>query len=199
MSWRDVVASWEQDPEFRDAYEKEYPYHAVADAIVALRGEFGLTQAELAEAARTTQSVIARLESGRQPVRIELLNRIAQAVGCTWRPRFEPIHANAPAISAEFAISGTTSYPTLDAVFDSGIFYDTNVVIETVRTQIGDVHIYPQGGWLTKPIGEPIASFEEPGHFFGEFAVRHVVRQSRSRKKAEPLAGNRQSTLALAS
>ena len=47
-----------------------------------------MTQAQFAERVGTTQSVIARLESGRHAVRIDLLKRIADAFNDTWAPVF---------------------------------------------------------------------------------------------------------------
>lgn len=77
------------DPAFQQRVREEAPFLDVADAIIGLRAELGLTQKELATLAGTTQSVIARLESGRQAVRTTLLNDIARGVGLTWRPHFE--------------------------------------------------------------------------------------------------------------
>jgi transcriptional regulator with XRE-family HTH domain len=88
MKWAELRRKWNEDPEWVQAFEEEYPFRDVAMAIVSLRAQLGLTQAELARLANTHQSVIARLESGQQSVEIEFLNRIAAAVGQTWRPVF---------------------------------------------------------------------------------------------------------------
>jgi len=58
MNWRDLVAGWDENPDFHHAYAQAYPYHAVADAVVDLRAKAGWTQAELAKALGTTQSVV---------------------------------------------------------------------------------------------------------------------------------------------
>jgi transcriptional regulator with XRE-family HTH domain len=57
---------------------------------VALRARHELTQRDLAERVGTPQPVIARLESGRHPVEIKLLSRIAAAVGESWTVTFLP-------------------------------------------------------------------------------------------------------------
>jgi transcriptional regulator with XRE-family HTH domain len=88
MKWAELGRKWNEDPEWAQAFKEEYPFRDVAMAIVSLRAQLGLTQAELARLANTHQSVIARLESGQQSVEIEFLNRIAVAVGLTWRPVF---------------------------------------------------------------------------------------------------------------
>jgi transcriptional regulator with XRE-family HTH domain len=73
--------AWETDPSFLAEYERQYPYQQAADAILQLRADLGLTQQELASRAGTTQSVVARAESGRHSFQISLLNRVAAAGG----------------------------------------------------------------------------------------------------------------------
>ena len=90
MRWRDVADQLERQPGFRAAYEQQFPYANVALAIVALRERHELTQRALADRVGTPQPVIARLESGRHPVEIKLLSRIAAAVGETWTVTFLP-------------------------------------------------------------------------------------------------------------
>src|SRR5919197_5085805 len=54
----------------------------IAERVAERRKELGLSQAELAELVATTQSAIARLESGGRPPRIDTLLRIADALDC---------------------------------------------------------------------------------------------------------------------
>ena len=54
----------------------------IADRVAGRRHELGLSQSELAELVGTTQSAIARLESGGRPPRIDTLLRIANALDC---------------------------------------------------------------------------------------------------------------------
>lgn len=88
MRWRDVATDLEGWPGYRAAFEAQVPYANVALAVVALRERHGLTQRALAELVGTPQSVVARLESGRHPVEIKILARIADAVGETWTVQF---------------------------------------------------------------------------------------------------------------
>ena len=83
--WRELVA---EDPELGRAYRNEFPYGPVADAIVGLRARMHLTQAQLAERMQTSQSAIARAESGKHPVNTEFLRRMAAALGVDWRVYF---------------------------------------------------------------------------------------------------------------
>lgn len=66
----------------------------IADQVTERRKELSLSQAELAELVATTQSAIARLESGGRPPRIDTLLRIADALDCELlvdlKPRTKP-------------------------------------------------------------------------------------------------------------
>jgi ribosome-binding protein aMBF1 (putative translation factor) len=54
----------------------------IAEQVVLQRRARSLSQVELAELCATTQSAIARLESGGRPPRIDTLLRIANALDC---------------------------------------------------------------------------------------------------------------------
>lgn len=88
MSLQDLKEKLNLDADFDRRVEAEYPFAAVAEAVLDLRVRHGLSQAALARRIGSTQSVIARLESGRHPAEMGLLNRIANAVGERWRPSF---------------------------------------------------------------------------------------------------------------
>jgi transcriptional regulator with XRE-family HTH domain len=62
--------------------EEGWFFASIADEVAARRSERGLSQAELAKLVGTTQSAIARLESGGRPPRIDTLLRIADALEC---------------------------------------------------------------------------------------------------------------------
>ena len=66
---------------------REFPYREVADAIVELRAHHHLTQTQLAELAGTTQSVIARAESGKHPVEVKLCGVFGENVQRNAAPR----------------------------------------------------------------------------------------------------------------
>lgn len=61
----DLHKKWSCDPDYRAAYSKLGPEFELAGALIEARTHAGLTQAQLARRMETTQSVIARLESGR--------------------------------------------------------------------------------------------------------------------------------------
>ena len=62
----------------------------IAERVAARRRALGLSQVELADLCGTTQSAIARLESGGRPPRIDTLLRIANALDCDLRVELTP-------------------------------------------------------------------------------------------------------------
>ncbi len=62
--------------------EEGWFFAAIARAVAERRAELGLSQADLAGLVGTTQSAIARLESGGRPPRIDTLLGIADALDC---------------------------------------------------------------------------------------------------------------------
>lgn len=66
---------------YRREAERIAPYERFARAIIRLRMDHDLTQAELAQRVKTTGSAIARLESGRHRPNVDTLQKIARAYG----------------------------------------------------------------------------------------------------------------------
>ena len=62
----------------------------VAEQVAEQRKAHGLSQQQLAELTGTTQSAIARLESGGRPPRIDTLLRIAEALDCELAVELRP-------------------------------------------------------------------------------------------------------------
>ncbi|MBO0413358.1 helix-turn-helix transcriptional regulator [Enterococcus hulanensis] len=80
MKIDDLIKEELKDPEFAEAYEKEGEKLQTAISLYRAREEAGLTQAELAEKAHTTQATIARIERG-DNVSFDKLSEIAHAMG----------------------------------------------------------------------------------------------------------------------
>jgi DNA-binding XRE family transcriptional regulator len=70
-----------EDPDTRAEYEALEPEFAIARELIAARTRAGLSQAELAERMGTSQSTIARLESGSTLPSMRTLTRYAKATG----------------------------------------------------------------------------------------------------------------------
>ena len=62
----------------------------IAEQVADRRKGRGLSQADLASLVGTTQSAIARLESGGRPPRIDTLLRIAEALDCDLAVELRP-------------------------------------------------------------------------------------------------------------
>jgi transcriptional regulator with XRE-family HTH domain len=71
-------------PGFKEMAQRR---RALTEELVARRLELGLSQTEVAARMGTSQSAVARLESGQADVRISTLERYAAAVGhvLDWR------------------------------------------------------------------------------------------------------------------
>ena len=85
----DLHRKWMKSKEYRKAYEELRPEFALARAVIDARATAGLTQEQLAKRMRTTQSVIARLESGRTRPSTQTLERLAAATGTRLKISFE--------------------------------------------------------------------------------------------------------------
>ncbi|KON81410.1 helix-turn-helix domain-containing protein [Azoarcus sp. PA01] len=79
------------NPEVRAEYEAQAPEFDIARELINARARAGLSQAELAERMHTTQSTIARLESGRALPSMRTLARFAEATGSRAVVRLEHV------------------------------------------------------------------------------------------------------------
>ena len=86
----ELHGKWMQQPDYRQEYEALEQEFSLADALIEARVKAGLTQEELAARMQTTQSAIARLESGRGLPSSRTLKRFADATGTRLRISFEP-------------------------------------------------------------------------------------------------------------
>jgi len=77
----DMKREASRDPKFRKAYDALEPKYALIRAMLDSRNKKGMTQAEIAHRAGTTQSAIARFESGRTNPTLEFATRLSSALG----------------------------------------------------------------------------------------------------------------------
>ncbi len=73
--------NWLKDPAYRDAYGDLEPEFQLAKALIDARSRANMSQSEVASRMGTTQSVIARLESGTGNPSMSTLKRFAKATG----------------------------------------------------------------------------------------------------------------------
>jgi transcriptional regulator with XRE-family HTH domain len=71
--------------------EDGWLFGQIAGQVAERRRKLGLSQGELATRVGTTQSAIARLESGGRPPRIDTLLRIAAALDCELSVELRPV------------------------------------------------------------------------------------------------------------
>jgi ribosome-binding protein aMBF1 (putative translation factor) len=86
-------ARWRKDPEYMKAYDALEDEFARAQLVIGARAHADLSQAELAERMGTSQSAIARLESGRIKPSTRTLEKLAAATGMRLRIVLEPVGA----------------------------------------------------------------------------------------------------------
>jgi DNA-binding XRE family transcriptional regulator len=81
INFDDLKKQWMKDPLFKKAYEDLEIEFEIALELIKARHLSGMTQEEVASRMGTTQSVIARLESGTVVPSVKTLVRYAQATG----------------------------------------------------------------------------------------------------------------------
>jgi len=86
---QDVFANWRKEPDYLRAYAALEGEYAIAAAMISARSHAGLTQAELARRMGTTQSAVARMESGKARPSTSTLEKVAKATGTRLRVAFE--------------------------------------------------------------------------------------------------------------
>ena len=90
-SLKDVKAQLLANPAVRQAYDAQAPEFELARELIAARMKAGLTQGDVAARMGTTQSVVARIESGRGTPSMRTVQRFANAVGARAVVRMEPL------------------------------------------------------------------------------------------------------------
>ena len=92
----DVRARAERNPRLRARIDAAVARATIGVMVKRARTVAGLTQAQLAARARTTQAVIARIEGGKAfTASLDLLDRIARALGGRLSVEFEGIRTRA--------------------------------------------------------------------------------------------------------
>lgn len=85
-----IAKRWLKDPAFKAGYDALEEEFSLASRLIEARTRAKLTQAELANRMGTSQSTIARLESGKTAPSLSTLRRVAKATGTRLEISFEP-------------------------------------------------------------------------------------------------------------
>ena len=88
MDWKEAKEIINKDPEVLEEIERLEPFYQIIDQLLSLRKEKNLTQRELAGLINTTQSCIARLESGDYNPSLDFLKKIAEVLDANLEVNF---------------------------------------------------------------------------------------------------------------
>jgi transcriptional regulator with XRE-family HTH domain len=97
ISLRTLKRRWLKEPGFKEGYDALADEYAIAGALIEARKRAKLSQAQVAKKMGTSQSTIARLESGSAKPSFSTLERFAKATGMRVRVVFELVEASAKA------------------------------------------------------------------------------------------------------
>ena len=83
-------AKWRKKPSYVKAFDALEDEFAIAEALIDARTKANLRQEDVARRISTSQTAIARLESGRGNPSLSTLRRYAEATGTKLRVSFRP-------------------------------------------------------------------------------------------------------------
>lgn len=81
MDWEDYKKELLKRPGFKQALKETEIEYQIARALIEARIKKGLTQKQLAQALRTKQSVISRVENAKTMPSLAFLKRLANVLG----------------------------------------------------------------------------------------------------------------------
>ena len=80
---------WMDDPQYQKDYQSLEAEFNLAQTLIETRTKIGTTQEALAQRMKTTQSAIARMESGKSIPSASTLKKFAEATGTRLKISFE--------------------------------------------------------------------------------------------------------------
>ena len=87
---KDLHQRWIKDPKYKAEYEALDEEFQLSRTLIEVRLRAGLSQTQLARRMKTSQSYVARIESGQVKPSTDALERFAHATGFRLRISFEP-------------------------------------------------------------------------------------------------------------
>ncbi|MDO8638971.1 MAG: helix-turn-helix transcriptional regulator [Candidatus Daviesbacteria bacterium] len=91
LSFDDFKREALKDPVIKAEYDRLEPEFAIIQAVIDARINKGITQQKLAKKMGTTQSAIARLESGNANPSVSFLQKLAQALNSKLEIKFTAV------------------------------------------------------------------------------------------------------------
>ena len=82
VDFDDILKKELKNSEFKKHYDEYGKQLEIAYQILELRKKKNISQAQLAKKIGTKQSNIARMEAGQQNFSVDILGKIAEALGC---------------------------------------------------------------------------------------------------------------------
>ncbi len=80
---QDQEQAFAKDPKLKELFEKQFLNDLLSLQLRDIRNRKRMTQLELAKKIGTTQSAIARIESGNQNISMKVLQKLLVALGAT--------------------------------------------------------------------------------------------------------------------
>jgi ribosome-binding protein aMBF1 (putative translation factor) len=90
---KDLHRGWMKNPKYKAEYETLGKEYQLVRTLIEARTRAGLSQTQLARRMKTSQSYVARLESGQVKPSTAALERLAKATGSRLKITFEPADA----------------------------------------------------------------------------------------------------------
>ena len=90
---KDLHRGWMTDPKYKAEYDALDEQFELAGTLIQARTRAGLSQTQLARRMKTSQSYVARIESGQVKPSADALERFARATGFRLKISFEPAPA----------------------------------------------------------------------------------------------------------
>ena len=87
----EVFAKWRKQPGYQEAYDALEEEYAIMGELMKARAEAGMSQTEIADRMKTTQSAVARLEARAHRASLDTLSNYAKATGHRLRISLEPL------------------------------------------------------------------------------------------------------------
>ncbi len=91
---KDLQRKWMKEPDYKSAYDALDDEFQLAKTLIEARKQAGLSQDQLARRMKTSQSYVARIESGQVRPSTNALERFARATGTRLKITFEPAEAS---------------------------------------------------------------------------------------------------------